>query len=160
MVKRGFPGFTPPSRERLSAAKNNNIGSFILPAPSPRTSTLTHASLALLTLGSLDAKALTPQEVFRLAEPAVVQLEALDQYGNAQFSFSAVALAKETLLTQCDLLAAGFTLRVTHRGRAAEARPALRDETRNLCSLSVKGLDLTRIPRCRNASHRQHSTRA
>lgn len=97
---------------------------------------------AVVALCAARASALTPQEVFRLSEPSVVSLEVIDDRSTILAAYSAIALDKDRIVTQCDLLSVGPVLRVSYRGRSAIATPARRDNRRNLCTLTVTGLNL------------------
>ena len=97
---------------------------------------------AVVALCAARASALTPQEVFRLSEPSVVSLEVIDDRATILAAYSAIALDKDRIVTQFDLLSVGPVLRVSYRGRSAIATPARRDNRRNLCTLTVKGLNL------------------
>ena len=98
--------------------------------------TLRNIFAAVVALCAARASALTPQEVFRLSEPSVVSLEVIDDQATILAAYSAIALDKDRIVTQCDLLSAGPVLRVTYRGRSAIATPARRDNRRNLCTLT------------------------
>lgn len=113
--------------------------------PLPVSCTRTRLRKFVLTCGLLvavPANALTPQEVFRLSEPSVVALELIDDSAVVLAAYSGIAWDKDHIVTQCDLLSTGAKFRVSYRGRSAIGVPDQRDTRRNLCTLSVNGLNL------------------
>lgn len=97
-----------------------------------------------VTLAAAQAYALTPQEVFVVGERSVVTLDLLDSRGEIVAAYSAIAIEKRRLVSQCDDLDR-YTLRVQSLGQLGPAMLERRDDERNLCTLTVKGLELTPI---------------
>lgn len=90
----------------------------------------------------LSAYALTPQEIFRLSEPSIAIVEVVDDHATIIGAFSAIALDKDHVATQCDLLSTGPIIRVSYRGHSATAAVDRRDNQRNLCILAVSGVNM------------------
>ena len=104
---------------------------------------------SLATL-SVDAYALTAQEIYRQAERQVVVLEMLDEQGAIFSSHTALLLDKGKVVTQCDLLAGAASLRLRQRDAVYPAKAAQKDSARNLCLLSAPGADPAHAPVLQN----------
>ena len=98
-------------------------------------------SLLALVLFSASARALPPTDLFSRFGPAVVVLETYDSAGERLGSLTATTVAREKLVTVCDAIETAAALRVLAKAGKLEAIPEARDRERNLCLLSVPGLD-------------------
>lgn len=90
----------------------------------------------LLILKPLPAWALSPQEVFTRAAPAVAALEVRDSAGRLLGVYSATRIGEQQFVAVCDVLEQAHTLQLT--APPAPARIVARDRERNLCLLEVE----------------------
>ena len=87
------------------------------------------------------AQAAPPSEVFRLASHHVLLLETQDPEGQTLATASAVQVAEQQVVTQCDLIEGAAVIRVVDaRQRGYRAYFKAADPQRNWCRLSVPGL--------------------
>jgi tetratricopeptide (TPR) repeat protein len=96
---------------------------------------------ALLLLVSYAASALSPQEILRQAQREVFRLEALDGKSERVWPQSAVSLGGGRLVTTCESLDETRSGVVLENERKLAMRIDQRDAARNLCVLSVPGLE-------------------
>jgi len=92
-----------------------------------------------LTGVTLDAHAMSPQEIYRQAERQIFVLEVLNEQG-AVFSYlTAVLLDPDMVATQCDSVQGAPSLRLRQGAEIYPARIAQKDSARNLCLLHAPG---------------------
>lgn len=89
---------------------------------------------------TIDARALSPQEIYRHAERQVFVLEVLDEQGAVFTYLSAVLLEADTVATQCDSVQGAPGLRLRQGVEFYPAQFAQKDSARNLCLLHVPGV--------------------
>jgi tetratricopeptide (TPR) repeat protein len=111
---------------------------------------LRHAALACLVASAADAHALTPQEIYRVAERGVFVLELLDQKGEVVSFHTALVVGQGKAVTQCDLLDGAASLRLRQGEAVYPATPGRKDSARNLCLLAVPGLESAHSPALRD----------
>ena len=100
----------------------------------------------LLGTGVLIAQpcaARTPDLVFKQASRSVVMVYATDTSGKIVGRGSGVFVHKDLLVTTCHVVARGKTFLVGHTKKRSPARLIAYDVDRDLCALSVQGLDVT-----------------
>lgn len=97
-------------------------------------------ALAMASLPAIGGAVLSPPEIFKLAQPAVLMLEVRDAAGEWVLGASAIALGKGEAVTQCDLINGAARLAVVQGQRRFVAYGREKDEARNLCRLDVPGL--------------------
>jgi tetratricopeptide (TPR) repeat protein len=102
---------------------------------------LRFAGVAWLVASAVDAHALTPQEIYRVAERGVLVLEVLDQKGEVISLHTALLVDQGKAVTQCDLLNGSASLRLRQGDAMYSAEPWRKDSARNLCLLAVPGLE-------------------
>lgn len=108
------------------------------------------AALVCIAASAADAHALTPQEIYRVAERGVLVLEVLDQKGEVVSFHTALVVAPAKAVTQCDLLDGAASVRLRQGEAAYSATPGRKDSARNLCLLAVSGLDSAHSPTLRD----------
>ncbi|RTL36871.1 MAG: tetratricopeptide repeat protein [Rhodocyclaceae bacterium] len=108
--------------------------------PSARTRLLGACCMTGALLVPQAARALSPQQVFTLASPAVVVLEVANSNGQATGSLTATEIGAGRFVTICEGLdtSGGLTLKIGAQAHAG--RLAARDRERNLCLIVVDGL--------------------
>ncbi|MBD9362626.1 serine protease [Methylomonas fluvii] len=103
----------------------------------------------LLCLGTylpeVAAKPLNSVEIYEQAQLSVTVLEDLDDSGKSLQSLTAIAVAKDRVVTICDAMTGKRQLRIVANGKSFLATISARDSQRNLCLLSVPGAELTKI---------------
>lgn len=98
------------------------------------------ALLGGLVGGAIDARALSPQEVYRHAERQVFVLQVLNEQGEVTNYLSAVLIEADTVATQCDSLQGAPSFRLQQGSDIYPAQFAQKDSARNLCLLHAPGV--------------------
>jgi serine protease Do len=101
-----------------------------------------------IAMSPLSALAMTAEDIFRDASPAVWMVRTVDTLGRTVATGSAVVVGPERLITNCHVLAKGFKVTVRHEGlsgseQGAQTLPAVLeypDAERDLCQLRVATL--------------------
>lgn len=91
-------------------------------------------------LGPAAALALSPQQVFNLASPAVAMLEVAGGEGQPTVALSATEIGAGRFVSVCEGLDGASALNLKLGGQVHAGRLAARDRERNLCLLVVDGL--------------------
>jgi serine protease Do len=97
------------------------------------------AALALAaTMGS--AAAMPPDQVYAKVAPSVWRVFVFDENGKPFGLGSAVVTAKETVLTNCHVVAKAKRIAINHDNVNMEARLQYADVARDMCQLKVRNL--------------------
>ncbi|MCU1136831.1 MULTISPECIES: S1C family serine protease [Stenotrophomonas] len=100
------------------------------------------ATAALLVLsGSSLAAELSPAQVYRAASPSVVLVWAADAKGKDLQQGSGVVIDNGLVVSNCHVVNAGPALSVETKGRRYSATLDAREQSRDLCTLRVEGLN-------------------
>src|SRR5205085_12512027 len=86
------------------------------------------------------AAALAPDELFRQVSPSVWQVATSDALGKPLATGGAVVIAPQTLVTNCHVLKEAARVAVRQRNTSHGARLQHADTERDLCLLTVEGL--------------------
>ena len=107
---------------------------------------LTIATCLLVALSITPAWAKTATEVFAAAASSIVVVQTKDAKGKTQGTGSGVVIGEEEVVTNCHVIedAAGYAVSYGKRQFAARLKNA--DWTRDVCSLTVKGLNASAVP--------------
>ena len=84
---------------------------------------------------AIEARALSPQEIYRHAERQVYVLQVLNEQGEVINYLSAVLIEADTLATQCDSVQGALSLRLQQGSDVYSAQLTQKDSARNLCLL-------------------------
>ncbi len=95
---------------------------------------------ATMAAPAAPARVLSAEELFALASPSVVRVNALGASGESLAFGSGVVVDAATVVTNCHVARRGAGLSVKHASGQFEASVATADEAHDLCRLSVPGL--------------------
>ncbi len=84
--------------------------------------------------------------VFEAAAPSIVVVQVKDAKGKTEGQGSGVVIGKEEIVTNCHVIENAASYSVKHQERQFMARLKHADWTRDICSLTVKGLDARVAP--------------
>jgi hypothetical protein len=107
----------------------------------PTSSTLLRGGCALVLAATMAAAAaLPPDQVYAKTAPSVWRVFVWDANGKPLKLGSAVVIGKETLLTNCHVVADGKRIAVNHDNVNIEARLQYADPARDMCQLTAPHL--------------------
>lgn len=101
--------------------------------------------LAILTLASEKIYAASPSEVFEQVSGSVVVVKMYNAEGKSTALGSGVILSRGEVATNCHVVENAVRIGVRHGGREFEARLHYSDWDRDVCELTVPGLDISAV---------------
>lgn len=104
------------------------------------------AFAALLALASVQAAALTPEELFEQRSRSVFVVHVYDKQGKKISQGSAVVIGREQAITNCHVLAKGTEIVISRGNISFGATLEFPDPERDLCQLKVKELSAPPVP--------------
>ena len=108
-------------------------------------------AVALMSAGRVEAK--TPVEVFRQASQSIVVIKTYDDKGKMLSSGSGVVLDKEgTVVTNFHVIEKASKLVVVSNKKDYPATPRFIDRVRDVCSISVPGLNVLPVTLANNST--------